>query len=49
MTRFNELVDRYNQAWQNFNWAEGEYVHYAIIDLLVAESELKAEIAERRH
>jgi hypothetical protein len=45
---FNELVDNYNQAWQNFQWADRDYVNIAILDLLVAESELKAELKERK-
>ena len=46
---FWDLVEKYNQAQQNFNWADKDYVNTAIIDLLVAESELRAEIDERKH
>lgn len=37
-----KLIDNYNQAWQNFQWADREYVRNAIIDLFVAEAELNA-------
>ena len=37
-----KLIDNYNQALQNFQWADREHVRNAIIDLFVAEAELKA-------
>jgi len=45
-SRLEVLIENYNQAVQNFNWAETKYLSEAICNLTVAESDLKKEIEE---
>jgi hypothetical protein len=41
------LIENYNQAYQNFNFADKEYQRKAICELTVAEIELNKELNER--
>lgn len=37
MRNLDELMEEYEQAWQNFEYAESEYVRDAVTDLCVLE------------
>jgi len=48
MSNLQELVENYNQAFQNFNWADEQHRSLAICELIVAEEDLSQALDERQ-